>query len=107
MREAPSLEIISRLLESGARVTAYDPAAMDEAKKVLGETIEFAGDIYDAAKGADALVVVTEWPEFRIPDFDMLSATLKQKVIFDGRNIYDPAEIRSLGFDYHAIGRKF
>lgn len=106
MREAPSLSLIQSLLESGAIVKAYDPAAMHEAKRILGDTIELCPDIYDVAVDADALVLVTEWSEFRIPNYRVLSKLLVHKVIFDGRNIYDPSEMKENGFIYYCIGRK-
>lgn len=106
MREAPSLVVIEKLLESGAKVVAYDPVAMEEGKRILGSKIEFAKDEYDACIDADALVLVTEWPEFRLPNFRVLQKLLKNSVIFDGRNIYDPEELGELGFSYYAIGRK-
>ena len=107
MREAPSLELIADLLAAGATVTAYDPVAMHEAQRVLGEqpSIRYAQTPNDALEGADALVIVTEWKEFRSPDFDLIKARLKQPLIVDGRNLYDPALVRGLGFDYLAIGR--
>jgi UDPglucose 6-dehydrogenase len=106
MREAPSLDLIAKLLEAGATVTAYDPAAMTEAKKILGDSITYAADPYEALKDADALALVTEWSEFHLPDFEKVSSLMKNKVIFDGRNIYDPAEIRKMGFEYFGIGRR-
>ena len=106
MREAPSLVIIEKLMAAGAKIVAYDPVAIEEGKRVLGNKIEFAKDEYDATIDADALILVTEWPEFRIPNFRVLEKLLKNKVIFDGRNIYDPEELAELGFDYFAIGRK-
>lgn len=106
MREAPSLVIIDKLLAEGASVVGYDPVAMEEGKRILGDKIEFAKDEYDATIDADALLLVTEWPEFRIPNFRVLEKLLKNKVIFDGRNIYDPEEMADLDFDYFAIGRK-
>lgn len=105
MREAPSLVIIDLLLKEGAEVSAYDPVAMDEGKRILGSKITFAKDEYDACIDADALVLVTEWPEFRIPNFRVLEKLLKEKTIFDGRNIYDPEEMNELGFSYYSIGR--
>jgi len=106
IREASSIILISMLLEKGARVKAYDPAAVNEARKLLGNRVEFAAGQYEAAESADAIALMTEWPEFRIPDFNKLSETMKQKVVFDGRNIYDPAEVRKAGFTYYGIGRK-
>ncbi len=105
MREAPSLVIIDRLLEMGATVRAYDPVAMEEAKRILGDRIEFAKDEYDACIDADALLVVTEWSEFRVPNFRILEKLMRSKVIFDGRNIYDIEEMREQGYDYFSIGR--
>jgi UDPglucose 6-dehydrogenase len=106
MREASSLVIINKLLEAGARVKAYDPVAMKAARAYLGETIGFASDGYDAVLDADALVLITEWNEFRVLNFRVLEKLMKQKVIFDGRNIYDPSEVRENGFVYYGIGRK-
>ncbi len=107
MREAPSRVILAELVRRGARVRAYDPVAMDEARRVLGDLpgLEFVGSQTEALKGADALVVVTEWKEFRNPDFDDIKATLKHPLIFDGRNLYDPAFMKTLGIEYRAIGR--
>lgn len=105
MREAPSLVIIDLLLKEGAEVSAYDPVAMEEGRRILGNKITFAKDEYDACIDADALVLVTEWPEFRIPNFRVLEKLLKSKAIFDGRNIYDPEEMKELGFSYYSIGR--
>jgi UDPglucose 6-dehydrogenase len=106
MREAPSLVIIDLLLKNGASVVAYDPVAMEEARRILGDKIIFAKDEYDACIDADALIVVTEWPEFRVPNFRILGKLLKSKTIFDGRNIYEPEEMQELGFNYYSIGRK-
>jgi len=106
IRESPSIYLINRLLSEGVVVKAYDPAAMKEAEKVLGKRITFASDQYDAVKEADALVMVTEWPEFRLPDFGKMSAIMCGKVVFDGRNIYDPSEVRKAGFVYYGIGRQ-
>lgn len=105
IREASSLVLIDNLLKSGAKVKAYDPAAMDEVKKVLGESIEYSSDPYDAVAEADAMVMITEWAEFHMPDFNRLKAVMRQKIIFDGRNIYDPAEMKRMGFRYFGIGR--
>ncbi|MGI4743425.1 MAG: UDP-glucose dehydrogenase family protein [Janthinobacterium lividum] len=106
MREAPSLVIIEKLLAEGATVSAYDPVAIAEAKHTLGDTITYAKDQFEALVDADALLVVTEWPEFRSPSFEVVGRLLKQKVIFDGRNIYDPSEMKDIGFTYHCIGIK-
>ncbi len=106
MREAPSLIIIERLLAAGASVVAYDPVAKEEAMRILGDKISYANDEYDAVIDADALILVTEWPEFRIPNFRVLEKLMKNKLIFDGRNIYDPEEMKELDYTYYAIGRK-
>jgi UDPglucose 6-dehydrogenase len=104
MREAPSLVVIEKLLHAGANVKAYDPVAMHEAKKTLGETINYCKDPYDTLIDADALLIATEWPEFRSPNFNVIGKLLKQKTIFDGRNIYDQDEMKELGFEYYGIG---
>jgi UDPglucose 6-dehydrogenase len=107
MREAPSLVIIAALLKRGAQVMAYDPVAMDEARHVYGKerSVAFAASAMDAVKGADALVIMTEWKAFRSPDFDLLKSMLKEPVIFDGRNLYEPEVVRSHGLEYYPIGR--
>ena len=107
MREAPSRTLIELLLEAGARVQAYDPVAAAEAQRIYaGQTgLMLAKNAYQAAQGADALAIVTEWQEFRSPDFERLKQVLKAPVIFDGRNLYDPAMVSRFGFTYHAIGR--
>jgi UDPglucose 6-dehydrogenase len=105
MREAPSLVLIEELIKMGAKIKAYDPVAMDEAKRILEDTIEYGNDPYDVLIDADALVVITEWPEFRIPNFKVIEKLLNNKIIFDGRNIYDPNEIVENGFSYYSIGR--
>ncbi|MDZ4668424.1 MAG: UDP-glucose/GDP-mannose dehydrogenase family protein [bacterium] len=104
MREAPSLVIIEKLLHAGAQVKAYDPVAMLEAKKDLGEQIEYCKDPNDALIDADALLIVTEWPEFRTPNFKVMGKLMKNKVVFDGRNIYDLEEMVEHGFEYYCIG---
>lgn len=106
IREAPSLNLISKLLEAGVIVRAYDPAAMDEVRKILGNRITYSSDPYEAVTGADAVALVTEWSEFHLPDFSRMSEIMKGKVVFDGRNIYNPAELREMGFEYHGIGRR-
>ena len=106
MREAPSIVIINKLLAEGATVSAYDPVAMEEAKHDLGDTITFAKDEYEAVKGADALLVVTEWSEFRVPDFEEIKGDLSAPIIFDGRNIFDIQRMADLGFEYYCIGVK-
>jgi UDPglucose 6-dehydrogenase len=106
MREAPSVPLIEALLNSGARVQAYDPEAMPVAKSIFGSRITFASGNYDALKGADCLAVVTEWNEFRHPDFERMRALMASPVVFDGRNIYNPAQMRQNGFTYYSIGRQ-
>lgn len=106
MREAPSLVIIEQLKALGATVRAYDPVAMEETKRILGDKIEYAKDEYDAIIDADALIVVTEWSEFRMPNFRILEKLMNNKAIFDGRNIYDPEEMSEQGFTYYSIGRE-
>ncbi len=106
IREAPAFYIIEELLKEGANITAFDPEAMKNAKKLLGEKIKFAESQYDAIKDCDALVIATEWSEFRTPDFEKMSSTMKNKVIFDGRNVYEPARMKELEFYYESIGRK-
>jgi UDPglucose 6-dehydrogenase len=105
MREAPAVPIINGLLARGAKVRAFDPEAMTVAKSIFGGKIHYARNAYDAAKDADALLVVTEWNEFREPDFARLRRLMKQPVIFDGRNIFVPGQIRGFGFTYQSIGR--
>jgi UDPglucose 6-dehydrogenase len=105
IREASSIVLIEKLLEAGARVKAYDPAAMNEMKKLLGNRIEFTTDLYEALVNVDAVALMTEWSEFHLPDFNRMAELMKGKVIFDGRNIYDPAQLRKLGFTYFGIGR--
>ncbi len=106
IREAPALYVINKLLEAGATVTAFDPEAMENVKKLLGDKISFADDQYAALENADALIIATEWSVFRSPDFSKVSSELKEKVVFDGRNLYDLAQMKELGFYYNSIGRK-
>ena len=108
MREAPSLVLIDALLARGASLCAFDPVAMEEARRILGDNprISYADTPLAALAGADALVIVTEWKEFRSPDFAQLKSMLKERAIFDGRNLYDPAQLADLGIEYHAIGRR-
>jgi UDPglucose 6-dehydrogenase len=105
MREAPSIPMIEALLAKGAKIQAYDPEAMKVAKGIFGNKISYSAKNYDALKGADALVVVTEWQEFREPDFARMKKLLRTPVIFDGRNIYQRDEMKTLGFAYYSIGR--
>ena len=106
MREATSLVTIGHLLEAGCTVRVFDPAAMDEARRRLGDAVIYASDIYDAAKGADALLLLTEWKQFRLPSWARVHDLMRNPIVFDGRNIYDPAEMRKNGFEYYSIGRK-
>ncbi len=107
MREAPSIVIIEDLIARGAQINAYDPVAMQEARRIFGDRteIKYFDNEYDALSGADALLLVTEWHQFRYPDFPRIKALLKQAIIFDGRNQYNPAQVRELGFTYYSIGR--
>ncbi len=104
MREAPALTIIQKLLDAGAKVNAYDPVAIEEAKRRIGDAITYSKDQYEALIDADALLMVTEWPEFRFPNFNVVKKLLKNQLIFDGRNVYDAPEMKSMGFDYFCIG---
>ncbi|HEY3295956.1 MAG TPA: UDP-glucose/GDP-mannose dehydrogenase family protein [bacterium] len=106
MREAPSIYTTAELTKRGAKVRGYDPAAMKEARRVMGDRIELFEDSYSLLNGADALLIMTEWQEFRDPDFARIKELLKAPVIFDGRNLFEPAEIRQMGFEYYCIGRK-
>jgi UDPglucose 6-dehydrogenase len=105
IREAPALYIIEELLNEGATVTAFDPEAMTNVRGVIGDKISYAESQYDAIKGADGLIIATEWNEFRTPDFIKMVKSLKHKVIFDGRNLFDVAAVKELGFHYESIGR--
>ncbi len=106
MREAPAITIINALLEAGAKVQAYDPKAMESAKFYFGDKISYASNAYEALEGADAMLLLTEWNEFRRPDFERIKALLKSPVIFDGRNQYDAERLNSQGFEYFMIGKK-
>lgn len=105
LREAPSLKIISRLLEEGVKISAFDPVAMDNAKKILGDKVHYAGSAYEALADSDLGILVTEWNEFKELDFKKIATLMKNKAIIDGRNIYDPDTLKSLGFVYSGIGR--
>mgnify|MGYP003191809132 FL=1 len=105
MREAPALVVIEKLLEAGATVVAYDPVAVPEARRRLGERIEYALDMYDTAVDADAIALMTEWKQFRVPSWNVLHKVMRGNIIVDGRNIYDPAELAEEGFEYHCIGK--
>jgi UDPglucose 6-dehydrogenase len=104
MREAPSLVIVEKLLRAHANVRAFDPVAMHETRKVLGDRITYCKDKDECLMDADGLIIATEWPEFRAPDFNDISERLRNKVIFDGRNIYDIGEMKELGYQYYCIG---
>lgn len=106
LREAPSLVLINKLLEAGVKVRAYDPIAIDEAKKRIGNKIEYAKDIYDATLEADAILLVTEWNEFRLPSWSAIKKLIKKPLVIDGRNIYNGNELRDMGFEYISIGSK-
>ncbi len=105
VRESPSFKVIDRLLSNGARVQAYDPEAIENTKRVYGNSIDYYTDMYQVLEGADALLLITEWSVFRRPDFERIKSLLRNPIIFDGRNQYDPTEIRNLGFEYYPIGR--
>jgi len=105
MRDAPSIRIIESLLSDGATISAYDPEAMEEAKKIFGSRIQLTSNNYGCVEGADALLLITEWQAFRNPNFERIKKTMRQPVVFDGRNIYDPAQVRQLGFTYYSVGR--
>ncbi len=105
LRQAPALALIDELLAEGGVVTAHDPVAMEHARRLLGDRVQFVQNPYVAAEGADALFLVTEWNEFRQPDFARVKASMKQPVLFDGRNIWNPARVRALGFTYYGVGR--
>ncbi|MBE0592381.1 MAG: UDP-glucose/GDP-mannose dehydrogenase family protein [Gemmatimonadales bacterium] len=106
MRESPAIDLIEAVLAGGVSVTAHDPEALGSARRIFGDRIEYAERMYDALPGADALVIVTEWLEYRNPDFARMKALLAQPIVVDGRNLYSPDRMRSLGFTYHSIGRK-
>ena len=105
MREAPALVLIDKLTEAGAEVKAYDPIAMNECKRRIGDKISYASDMYDAVLDADALLMVTEWKEFRLPSWGVLKKTMKQAVVIDGRNIYDKRDLQEQKIDYICIGK--
>ncbi len=105
MREAPSITVIENLLAAGAEVAAYDPQANESARRIFGSRISLASDSYEVIENADALAILTEWNEFREPDFSRMRALMRAPVVFDGRNLFDPAEMRALGFRYRSIGR--
>jgi UDPglucose 6-dehydrogenase len=104
MREATSVVLIRLLIEAGAEVTVYDPVAMNECHRVIGNQVHYADDMYGAVIGADALLLVTEWKQFRVPNWELLKKTMHTPLIFDGRNIYDRDELETAGFTYYYIG---
>jgi UDPglucose 6-dehydrogenase len=105
MREAPAIDVIERLVADGATVVAYDPAAMDECRRRLGDKVTYAKDMYEAVIDADALAMLTEWKQFRVPSWKIMARAMARKLVIDGRNIYDPVEMQEEGFEYHCIGR--
>jgi UDPglucose 6-dehydrogenase len=105
IREAPALVIIDELLKAGARVQAFDPEAMDNVRALYGNRIELCNSMYDALQGADCLCITTEWGEFRSPDFERIAANLREPIIFDGRNVYDLDQMKTMGFQYFSVGR--
>jgi UDPglucose 6-dehydrogenase len=105
IREAPALYMIDALTEAGATVTAFDPEAMNNVKQIVGDKIQFAENQYDALQNADALIIATEWSEFRTPEFEKMNALLKNKIVFDGRNVYDAAQMKEMGYHYESVGR--
>ncbi len=105
IREAPALSIIDALTSAGATVTAYDPEAMSNVKGQIGDKIQYAANQYEALQNAEALIIATEWSEFRTPDFERMEKEIKHKIIFDGRNLFDVYKMRELGYHYESIGR--
>lgn len=105
MRESTALVVIQRLLDAGCKVRVYDPVAMDECRRRIGDAVTYTHDMYDAANGADALMLLTEWKEFRLPNWDIVGKIMNRRIVLDGRNIYEPAELAAAGFVYHCIGR--
>ena len=105
MREAPALVVIEKLLANGAEIIVYDPVAMDEAKRRLGNRVIYAKDMYDAVVEADAIAMMTEWKQFRVPSWNVIRKAMRGNLIVDGRNIYDAVELAEEGFEYHCIGK--
>ncbi len=105
MREAPALVLIEKILSEGAKIKAYDPVAIEEAKRRIGDIVEYTDDMYEATIDADALLLITEWNEFRLPKYKVLKKLMARTIVFDGRNIYDPEEMNNFGFAYYCIGR--
>jgi UDPglucose 6-dehydrogenase len=106
IREAPAIDNIRQLLKAGVKVKAYDPEAMENVRNILGDKIELVDEEYDALENADALMIMTEWPVFRTPEFDLMKTKMNHPVIFDGRNLYEPDTMKENGFNYFSIGRK-
>ncbi|HEY0071881.1 MAG TPA: UDP-glucose/GDP-mannose dehydrogenase family protein, partial [Chloroflexia bacterium] len=106
MRESPSIDIVNGLIELGADVQAYDPIAMEAARKHLDKRVRFCTDAYETAAGADALLLITSWNEFKALDMEKIKENMRQPVLLDGRNVYDPLEMRALGFTYAGVGRR-
>jgi UDPglucose 6-dehydrogenase len=106
IREAPALYLIEELLKVGATIAAFDPEAMKNVRDIVGDKIFFTENQYDALNNCDALIIATEWSEFRTPDFEKMTQRMKSKVIFDGRNVFDLSQMKDLGFYYESIGRK-
>lgn len=105
MREAPSLEVIDKLVDDGAKVVVYDPVAMDECRRRIGDKVSYAKDMYEAVIDANALALLTEWKQFRVPSWKIMGRAMARKLVIDGRNIYDPSELAENGFEYHCIGK--
>ena len=105
MRESTALVVIRRLLDAGCKIRVYDPVAMDECRRRIGDVVTYTRDMYDAANGADALMLLTEWKEFRLPNWDIVGKIMNRRIVLDGRNIYDADELAAAGFTYHCIGR--
>jgi UDPglucose 6-dehydrogenase len=105
MRESPALTVIDDLVAAGARIVAHDPVAVPEARRRLGDQVEFVDSSYEALRDADALAVLTDWNEYRHPDFERMRSLLRRPLIVDGRNLYAPEKMQRLGFEYHSIGR--
>ena len=106
MREAPSIDIINDLLDSGAKIYVFDPVAMDKAKEIFGERVNYCNNLYKTAENSDALIILTDWVEFKKIDFKNIGKLLKRKIIIDGRNMFDPSQMVKLGFKYYSVGRK-
>jgi UDPglucose 6-dehydrogenase len=106
IREAPALYNIRELRKAGAKIVVYDPEAMENVRGIIGKKVKYAKTQYEALADADALMIMTEWPEFRTPDFDLIEKSLKNKVIFDGRNLYERKDMKDMGYTYYSIGRE-